>query len=318
LSEVYELLESSSAYEWANRFVHSSYYQRYVAIRLTEAESLEQGPALNSKATYATAPGNLFSWRQAKTLMRRYCDLILSDSRNLTITLLQAPLIGLVIGSVFSIDGQPFEKALVQGQIAFILVLSAIWFGCLNSARELVKELPIYLRERSVNLGIGPYLFSKILPLSVLCAIQCVALLAIVRSIQPFSGNFFPQVVLLFLAAMAATTMGLTISAFVDSNDKAVAIVPILLIPQAILSNAVTKLDGAGEWLGKLTMISYWAYDGMKASFSTEILGLKDFQGQTVLPLNASYESDAGIITVFFFVFLITALVGLKLKDRKK
>jgi ABC transport system ATP-binding/permease protein len=54
-----------------------------------------------------------------------------------------------------------------------MLVLSAIWFGCLNAARELVKELPIYLRERSVNLSLGPYLASKLVPLAVLCALQC-------------------------------------------------------------------------------------------------------------------------------------------------
>lgn len=51
-----------------------------------------------------------------------------------------------------------------------MLVLSAIWFGCLNSAREVVKELPVYLIERSVSLGIGPYLTSKLVPLAVLAA----------------------------------------------------------------------------------------------------------------------------------------------------
>ncbi|MGH8557147.1 MAG: ABC transporter permease, partial [Methylococcales bacterium] len=264
------------------------------------------------------APFKLFGWRQAQTLSSRYCDLILSDRRNLAIMLLQAPLIGLVIGGVFSIEGFPLEKAVAQGQIAFILVLSAIWFGCLNSARELVKELPIYLRERSVNLAIGPYLFSKLVPLTMLCLVQCLVLLVIVRVMQPLSGTFFPQASVLFLAALAATTMGLTISAFVDSNDKAVAIVPILLIPQAVLSNAVTPLAGAGEWFGKLTMISYWAYDGMKASFSEELLGLKDLQGKAAVPLSASLGADLAIITVFFFVFLTTAVIGLKLKDLKK
>ncbi|MGH8477142.1 MAG: FHA domain-containing protein [Methylococcales bacterium] len=313
LSDVYELLESSRPAEWAEKFVSSSAYDLYVGKRLTDIDSVAQ-PAV----TALKAPFKLFGWRQAQTLTRRYCDLILSDRRNLAIMLLQAPLIGLVIGSVFSIEGFPLEKAVAQGQIAFILVLSAIWFGCLNSARELVKELPIYLRERSVNLAIGPYVFSKLVPLTALCLVQCLVLLAIVRVMQPLSGTFFPQASVLFLAAMAATTMGLTISACVDSNDKAVAIVPILLIPQAVLSNAVTPLAGAGDWFGKLTMISYWAYDGMKASFSEELLSLTDLQGKVALPLSASFGADLAIITVFFFMFLTTAVIGLKLKDRKK
>ncbi|MGR9108074.1 MAG: FHA domain-containing protein [Gammaproteobacteria bacterium] len=317
LSDVYELLEASSAGEWANRFIQSPSYRHFVEGRLSATESLVQ-PAAATSAAPNKGPREWFSWRQTQTLMRRYGDLILSDSRNLAIMLLQAPLIGLVIGSVFTISGSPLEKALAQGQIAFILILSAIWFGCLNSARELVKELPIYLRERSVNLAIGPYLFSKLVPLSALCLIQCLVLLAIVRLMQPLSGTFIAQAAVLFLAGMAATTMGLTISAFVDTNDKAVAIVPILLIPQAVLSNAVTTLEGTGEWLGKLTMISYWAYDAMKASFSDEILGLKDFQGKAVMPLSGNFGADLAIIATFFFVFLASAVIGLKLKDRKK
>lgn len=313
LSDVYELLESSSRGEWAERFVQSPVYTRYVGARLGDAGSTDQSGTVSE-----TNPAKLFSWRQAQTLIRRYCDLILSDRRNLAIMLLQAPLIGAVIGSVFTIDGAPVEQAVAQGQIAFILVLSAIWFGCLNSARELVKELPIYLRERSVNLAIGPYIFSKLVPLTALCLVQCLVLLAIVRLMLPLSGTFIPQAAVLFLSGMAATNMGLTVSAFVDSNDKAVAIVPILLIPQAILSNAVTPLAGAGEWLGKLTMISYWAYDGMKASFSDQILALKDLRGQSVLPLGANYGTDVMIIAVFFFVFLTTAVIGLRLKDRNQ
>ncbi len=112
--------------------------------------------------------------------MRRYLDLILSDRKNLLILLLQAPLIAVVIGLVFDTKGLPAQRAAAESQIFFILVLSSIWFGTLNSARELVKELPIYLRERSVNLGIMPYLISKLLPLAVLCLIQCALLMGIV------------------------------------------------------------------------------------------------------------------------------------------
>ncbi|HET8840456.1 MAG TPA: FHA domain-containing protein, partial [Ktedonobacteraceae bacterium] len=39
-------------------------------------------------------------------------------------------------------------------QILFIMAFAAVMFGCINSAREIVKEGPIYRRERTVNLGI--------------------------------------------------------------------------------------------------------------------------------------------------------------------
>ena len=66
-------------------------------------------------------------------------------------------------------------------------------------------------------------------------------------------------------AGMAATTMGLTVSAFVNTNDKAIATIPILLIPQVVLSNAIVRLDGVAETVAKVTMISFWAFDAMKA-----------------------------------------------------
>ena len=56
--------------------------------------------------------------------------------------------------------------------ITFMLSLSAIWFGTTNAAKEIVKELPIYRRERMVNLGILPYVASKALVLGVLATIQ--------------------------------------------------------------------------------------------------------------------------------------------------
>ena len=67
---------------------------------------------------------------------------------------------------------------------------------------------------------------------------------------------------------MAATAMGLAISAFVDSNDKAVTLVPVLLIPQVIFSGAIVTLGKTGEAFARLTMISFSAFDAMKSTIS--------------------------------------------------
>jgi hypothetical protein len=62
----------------------------------------------------------------------------------------------------------------------FFLVVSAIWFGTSNAAREIVSERAIYMRERMVNLGLLNYVFSKFILLAVFCIVQCTVLLAIV------------------------------------------------------------------------------------------------------------------------------------------
>ena len=306
LSDVYDLLESAPAEQWQDKFVNSIYYKTYVTDRLAEpappSEQTRQLPVTANKVAR-----RWFDWSQAGILMRRYLDLILADRRNLAILLLQAPLIAAVIGLVFRTETD-------ESTIVFILVLSAIWFGCLNSARELVKELPIYLRERSVNLGIGPYLVSKLLPLAVLCALQCLLLLTVVAVFVALSGNPLERFWALFLAGMAATTMGLAVSAFVDSNDKAVAIVPILLIPQVVLANAVVRLDDLGKLVAKTTMVSFWAYDAMKAT-------LKPALSKVKLPpmvVEGTYWRDLGAVVILGLIFLVTAFLGLKLKDRKK
>ena len=63
---------------------------------------------------------------------------------------------------MFDTDGELPQRAAAESQTTFVLILSAIWFGCINSAREIVKELPIYLRERAVVVVIPVSLVSRV------------------------------------------------------------------------------------------------------------------------------------------------------------
>jgi len=312
LAEVYELLENDTGGVWAKKYRRSLLYQRYVEDRQDKQAGDESAKALAVRQILQPA-ASWFDWRQAGTLMRRYWDLILSDKKNLLILLLQAPLIALVIGLVFSTEGIPPVRAAAETQIVFILVLSAIWFGTLNSARELVKELAVYSRERSVNLGLGPYLLSKLVPLSVLCLVQCAFLLGIVMVMVDIPGNFGFRLLALFSAGLAASCMGLAVSAFVDTNDKAVAMAPILLIPQVVLSNAVVRLGEPGLWVAKCSMVSFWALDAMKTTLSAQSRAYSD-----IVTVKGNYGQDLLMVVVLGTIFLSLAVLGLKLKDRKQ
>ncbi len=317
LSDVYELLESGPETLWADKFRSSQHYQTYVIDRLARRDSELHNNNYRTDFVIQKSNQHWFGWRQMITLMRRYIDLIFADKKNLLILLLQAPLIALIIGLVFSTEGIPAARAAAESQISFILILSTIWFGTLNSARELVKEFPIFQRERSVNLALGPYLCSKLIPLALLCLIQCISLLGIVQLMVDLPGNFFERIAVLFVTGMASTCMGLAVSAFVDSNDKAVAMAPILLIPQVVLANAVVRLGDAGLWVAKSSMISFWALDAIKTTLSAESRAIRDFTGQLVVPITGEFGKDMAMIALFACVFLAVAVVGLKLKDRK-
>ncbi len=59
--------------------------------------------------------------------------------------------------------GQPLLIALLVAWVTddtslalFFAYLATLWFGCSNAAQEIVRELPIYRRERMVGLGRTP------------------------------------------------------------------------------------------------------------------------------------------------------------------
>lgn len=319
LSDVYEALDSRDASYWKERFEASPYYDQYVRSRLPgDAGGSPNSAGANARVQKKVRRSPLDFFRQAVTLTRRYVDLLFSDRLNLLVLLLQAPLIALAVGAVFDTSGPLPERAAAESQIAFVLVLSAIWFGCINSAREIVKELPIYLRERAVTVALPPYLFSKLLPLAVLCLVQCASFLAIVTWMLDFSGPFGERLVTLFLAGFAATCMGLTVSAFVNSNDKAIAALPLLLIPQFILSNAVVTLSGTTEGFARITVIAYWGLDAMRTTLGQELLDAHNpANGEPLISVTGEWASDVAYLAAQAAAFLIITLIGLKLKDRK-
>jgi ABC transport system ATP-binding/permease protein len=133
----------------------------------------------------------------------------------------------------------------------FIMAFAAVMFGCINGAREIVKEEPIYRRERTVNLGIAPYLFSKIIVLGILCALQSLVLVIVVGLKTPFPDNglILPAgleiYVTMLLTSLAGLMMGLALSALSPNNDRATSFIPILLIPQVIFSGVIFTLASA-------------------------------------------------------------------------
>lgn len=318
LSDVYECLEQQDAKTWEGRFRESPQYRDYVEARRTTP--LAEQASVTTRGAPLRQRGGISGWfglRQAVTLTRRYIDLLLSDRLNLAVLLLQAPLIALAVGSVFTTEGPMHERAAAESQIAFVLVLSAIWFGCINSAREIVKELPVYLRERSVTVRIPAYLVSKLVPLAVLCLVQCASFLGIVTAMIDFPGPFADRLAVLFLAGFGASAMGLAVSAFVNSNDKAIAALPLLLIPQFILSNSVVDLSGPTEAFARIAVIAYWALDAMRDTLSPELLALRGQDGDVLIPVVADWATGMQALGAQSAGFLLLTFIALRLKDRK-
>jgi hypothetical protein len=159
----------------------------------------------------------------------------------------------------------------------FFVVVSCVWFGTSNAAREIVTERAIYLRERMVNLRLLNYVLSKFVLLSFFCVVQCTMLLGIIFFALGFNGG--PVAFLLELGsvttlAINATALGLLLSTMVSSAEAAMALTPIALIPQIVLGGLMVPMT-TNPMLRPLMFImpARWGFEGSIANERLAIAG---------------------------------------------
>jgi hypothetical protein len=168
--------------------------------------------------------------RQSHTLAARYRDCLLGDLGGLILLVAQAPFIGWLCVVVWgSIESD-------TPALYFVLCLTAVWFGCVNACREIVKERAILERERLFGLRPGAYVLSKIWVLAALGAVQVVLLQGTVEWSLQLRGPMALELLALFSASVVGTGLGLLISALATTQERAVFAVPILLLPQILFS----------------------------------------------------------------------------------
>jgi len=148
----------------------------------------------------------------------------------------------------------------------FFVVVSCVWFGTSNAAREIVTERSIYLRERMVNLSLFNYVFSKSVLLSFICVLQCAMLLGIIFLTLGFQGGpdaFWLELASLVAVSMNATALGLLVSTLVASAEAAMALTPIALIPQVVLGGLMVPMT-TNPMLQPLMYIvpARWGFEG--------------------------------------------------------
>lgn len=246
-------------------YIDSEMYRQFVWDRASAAAPGNEGDSEHASSRQKSKRVSL--WNQLRVLTQRAARIKVKDTLSVAILLAQAPIIALILALVFAggRSGEPFFDHLARGPAAlFLLIASAVWFGCSNSAREIVGEAAIYRRERMVNLRIPAYVGSKFLVLGALCAVQCLLLLGIVYFPLGLDANFFLLYLLLFLTSLVGLGMGLTLSAFVSTPESAVGLVPLLLIPQIILGGVIMpvhELPTAMKTLS-MTMVARWGFEG--------------------------------------------------------
>ncbi len=299
--------DAESAAAWEGRYHQSLQHQKYAVERPARAPA---GPSVEQQAENARRARTFAQSRiqQLAILCRRYVELIFADRRNLALLLLQAPVIGLLLVMVSRRD------ALVGGRLEakkliFMLATTGVWFGVINSAREICKEANVLRRERLAGLRAGPYVSSKVLVLLGLVLVQSALLLGVVAvgTDLPERGVVLPAWLELFitisLSGLSGIALGLCVSAIARTPDKATSLIPLVLVPQVVFAGIMFALHGVTALLSNV-VASRAAVDAMSAVVDTNRLATPML---LPMPDEAQYAHTVAVLVTAWGVMLAQA-----------
>ena len=160
----------------------------------------------------------------------------------------------------------------VSGIIMFQVILLGL-MGSNNASREIAGERLIMEKEKFAGTGIGAYLASKLVFLSVLVLVQSVWMFAFVQYCWPLRGDVMNHLVFLLLANAAMTSVCLGISANCKTPDQASLLSIYLVGFQLPLSGAVLALPDFVEKFTQPFISAYWAWSGsVNGGLESEVL----------------------------------------------
>jgi len=295
--DTYTILEDESRgspEDWDGRYRASTAYKRHIEDRFRE---LRQEKAKGARKPSSKRP-RVSTVKQFLILIRRYLDLVFRDRLLLTTLLAIMPAIALLIlvtaaanslvgDSEIEIEHQ-LAAALAGGattatyaivsrtqRVLSFMAQAAVLLGVFAAAYELVKERPIFQRERMVTLRLFPYLGSKVVVLTSFALVQCLLFLIVIglKVDLPKQGVFLPapveMYITLVLAALAAILLGLLISAIVPNSNTVIYVILLVLFFQIIFSGVTFPLPERGSGLSYMTL-TRWTNEALGATANVD------------------------------------------------
>jgi len=230
----------------------------------------------------------------------------LSNKQYLVINLLEAPLLAFILAFIVryhNVDdplrsGYVFSKNLNMPAHLFMSVIVALFMGLSVSAEEIIRDRKILKREAFIQLSRRSYIISKISILFMISAIQTFLFVAVANSILEIRGMFFIHWAILFTTSCFANLLGLNISSAFNSAVTIYILIPILLIPQLILSGVVVKFDKLNPVIGNTAtvpfvgdlMASRWAFEAAMVSQFKDNPFEQEFYFYDKMMANADYK----------------------------
>ena len=218
--------------------------------------------------------------------------------------------------------GLPGRNTTAQ-EVLLMLVICQCLAGAASSIRELVKERPIYIRERAAGLSSGAYLFSKLLVLGVISVAQSVVLVVLGVTFEPLPahGAFLPGPSLIelligiALLGLASMCLGLFISALVSTSEKAMPILVLVTMVQVILSGFVEPLkSGSALWYVACVAPARWGFAAVASTTNLNVITptLGTFTDPLWAHTASNWLRDMGILIGLGAIFMLLAALRLR------
>lgn len=201
----------------------------------------------------------------------------LSNKQYLLINLLEAPLLAIILTFIIKYKSAPGGREYIfrfnDNFPAFLLmsIIVALFMGLTVSAEEIIRDRKILKRESFLNLSWNSYLVSKLNILFLISAIQTFTFVGVSNLILEIHGMTWAMWLVLFSTSCFANVLGLNISSAFNSAVTVYVMIPLLLIPQMILSGLLFSFDKLNNIIstrGKVPIVadlmaSRWAYEAM-------------------------------------------------------
>ena len=188
-------------------------------------------------------PGQL---GQLRVFFTRDLRARVSSRTYLAVTLLEPPLLGLLLGLVSrgSFGGTySFHDNNNVHVFFFMSVMVSLFLGLSVSAEEICRDGKILRRERFLHLSWWSYINSKSFYLALVSALQMLLFLAVANPLVGVPGMFLKTWAILFAGAFSSCMLGLNISAAFRSAVTIYILIPLILIPQMLLCGVVISYD---------------------------------------------------------------------------
>ena len=247
--------------QW-NSLYHENFQQEKV-------EEVKELPPLSLKIPTRIKQALIFAKR----------DLLskLSNKQYMLINLLEAPLLAFILAFIIRYKSSPDHAKYIfrfnENIPVYIMmaIIVALFMGLTVSAEEIIKDRKILKRESFLNLSWNSYLTSKLFILFALSGIQTFVFALLGNLILGIHDMTLAYWLVLFSVSCFANVLGLNISSAFNSAVTVYILIPLLIIPQMVLSGLLFNFDKLNEVIstkGEVPIVadlmaSRWAYEAM-------------------------------------------------------